>query len=479
MDLIINIMDSPHSPPSQLRSVSSSPHHQTYDFIIVGAGIAGLYAALLLQEKYGPDVSILILERDHEIGGRANNEMFHGVRLATGAGIGRYSRGADENPEFTDIGSFATPGQQDKAHRDRERQIKDQLLLNLMQTMGFPLQTFPLHVEYGPHIRPLPPDTFAHLKHSFFSSTNPQRKQVSFRAFATKVMGQDAYQRFVDQSGYSDFEDADAEDVFLRYGMEDNFCHDCVGFSVPWRDLVHRMADRIITTQTQTQNQKKNTHLVLGATVQRLLVSPRGGQRAEEDDMTMQVSYTIRRNRYKVRATQQIIVATAVDTLRHLFPDHPIYQQIEGQPFLRVYAKFTPKSARLIQHKVGASGHLVVNPPLQKIITMDAQKGVYMIAYSDNRSARRLRRHVDNKVMFCKLVEDALDIVRGSLEIVDMRAFYWNIGTHYNLPRPIRSRRDFVDEAQHPSDRILVVGEAVSLHQGWVEGALESVVNCI
>ncbi len=470
MDLI---MDSTHSPPSQLRSVSSSPHHQTYDFIIVGAGIAGLYAALLLQEKYGPDVSILILERDHEIGGRANNEMFHGVRLATGAGIGRYFRGTDESK-------------------------KDQLLLNLMQTMGFPLQTFPLHVEYGPHIHPLPPDTFAHLKYSFFSSTNPQRKQVSFREFATKAMGQDAYQRFVDQSGYSDFEDADAEDVFLRYGMEDNFCHDCVGFSVPWRDLVHRMADRIITTQTQ--HQKKNTHLVLGATVQRLLVPHQGGEE-------LTVSYTIRRNRYKVHATQQIIVATAVDTLRHLFPDHPIYQQIEGQPFLRVYAKFAPKSARLIQHKVGASGHLVVNPPLQKIITMDARKGVYMIAYSDNRSARRLRRHVDNKVMFCKLVEDALDIVRGSLEIVDMRAFYWNIGTHYNLPRPKRSdfplsdsgssaahrlyhsadpldrerlsRRDFVDEAQHPSDRILVVGEAVSLHQGWVEGALESVVNCI
>ena len=38
-----------------------------------------------------------------------------------------------------------------------------------------------------------------------------------------------------------------------------------------------------------------------------------------------------------------------------------------------------------------------------------------------------------------------------------------------------KNRKDFINKAQHPEDGMLVVGEAVSRDQGWVEGALESV----
>ena len=34
---------------------------------------------------------------------------------------------------------------------------------------------------------------------------------------------------------------------------------------------------------------------------------------------------------------------------------------------------------------------------------------------------------------------------------------------------------DFVYQAQHPQEGMLVVGEVVSRYQGWTEGALESV----
>jgi monoamine oxidase len=38
-----------------------------------------------------------------------------------------------------------------------------------------------------------------------------------------------------------------------------------------------------------------------------------------------------------------------------------------------------------------------------------------------------------------------------------------------------KNRDEFIEEAQHPEDGILVVGEVVSHNQGWCEGALESV----
>jgi monoamine oxidase len=42
-----------------------------------------------------------------------------------------------------------------------------------------------------------------------------------------------------------------------------------------------------------------------------------------------------------------------------------------------------------------------------------------------------------------------------------------------------KDRDDFINAAQNPADGILVVGEVVSKHQGWVEGALESVKSVV
>jgi transcriptional/translational regulatory protein YebC/TACO1 len=38
-----------------------------------------------------------------------------------------------------------------------------------------------------------------------------------------------------------------------------------------------------------------------------------------------------------------------------------------------------------------------------------------------------------------------------------------------------KNREEFIYEAQHPEEGILVVGEVVSENQGWVNGALSSV----
>jgi len=61
-----------------------------YDIIIIGAGLAGLYAAYNIKNKY-PDKTFVILEsnkRDY-IGGRIGNETFYGQEIVVGAGVGR------------------------------------------------------------------------------------------------------------------------------------------------------------------------------------------------------------------------------------------------------------------------------------------------------------------------------------------------------------------------------------------------------
>ena len=131
--------------------------------------------------------------------------------------------------------------------------------------------------------------------------------------------------------------------------------------------------------------------------------------------------------------------------------------------------------------------YTIVPGPLQKIIPMNAAKGVYMIAYSDNANAVVLKKYLENTAenrdLYCDLLEQSLGIPKGTLQLTAIKDYYWPIGTHYYEPlRPtnqsssrITTRDAFVKAAQHPEKGLLVVGEVVSRYQGWTEGALESV----
>lgn len=63
------------------------------------------------------------------------------------------------------------------------------------------------------------------------------------------------------------------------------------------------------------------------------------------------------------------------------------------------------------------------------------------------------------------------------LHIESIKDFYWKNGTHYYTPLSsnFKNRQEFIKVAQRPDKNILIVGELISIHQGWVEGALESV----
>ena len=125
--------------------------------------------------------------------------------------------------------------------------------------------------------------------------------------------------------------------------------------------------------------------------------------------------------------------------------------------------------------------YTIVPGPLQKILPMNGEKGIYMISYSDNNNALILKKYLENtsknREIFCHLTEQSLGIPIGSLKIIAIKDFYWPIGTHYYDPlqNNFKNRDEFVYSAQHPEKGMLVVGEAVSRYQGWVEGALESV----
>ena len=64
-----------------------------YDVVIIGAGISGLYAAYKIK-NINPNVKLLILEEQSEkyMGGRTGNDIFEGVKIVTGADVGRIGK---------------------------------------------------------------------------------------------------------------------------------------------------------------------------------------------------------------------------------------------------------------------------------------------------------------------------------------------------------------------------------------------------
>jgi hypothetical protein len=400
-----------------------------YDIIIIGSGIAGLYAAYNIQ-KMSPSTSFIILEKYKKtwIGGRTSNDTFYGTEVVTGAGIGRKN--------------------------------KDKILIHLLNELDFQYNEFPVKPYYSSQIDKIVDikKLIQHLKEEY--NKNKKQTHITFKEFAKPLLGDKLYNDFLVSAGYTDYEKADALDVIENYGMDDNAC--CwKGLYINWKELVTTLhnkigADRIKTSMNVVNIKKTSDNPCL---------------------------FLVETDKEIVFECNKVIVATTIDSIKEIVPGastkNSIYNEIKGQNFLRLYGKFSKKSSEIMKEYV--KGYIIVPGPLQKIIPINSDKGVYMIAYSDNENASFLKKYLENKTknreMFCYLLEKALGIPNKSLVLIAIKDYYWPIGTHYYTPlsNKYENREEFIHKAQNPENGIIVVGEVVSNNQGWVNGALSSV----
>lgn len=394
------------------------------DIIIIGSGISGLYSAYKMKQ-FSPDTSFLILEKYKKkwVGGRTSNEMFYGTEVVTGAGIGRKN--------------------------------KDKLLYKLLHDFNLSTPEYIVNPRKSKLVHNVNGNEIMNRLRREYK--NFKDKQLTFKQFATKVLGEKEYKQFIISAGYTDYENEDVFETLYYYGMEDN-TSSWRAFHVPWRKLVIKLYNYIGGQHFRFSNKVTK--------ITRVSENPCKFLIDTEDNI-----------QYKCN---KVIIGSTIDTIRKLLPSYPIYNDIEGQPFLRLYAKFTKKSIPVLKEYV--KGFTFVPGPLQRIIPMDPDNGVYMIAYNDNNNTIALKNYLqntrDNREMYEILLEKSLGMPENSMHIIAIKDYYWPIGTHYYKPLDkelYKSREEFMNKAQHPEKGILVVGEAVSRNQGWTEGALESV----
>lgn len=396
-----------------------------YDVIIVGSGMSGLYAALSIT-KLCPELSFLVLEREELFGGRAYNERFENTDVVTGAGIGRKN--------------------------------KDKLLLQLMKDFKIPIEVFETQHNYASSIHPPchVKSTFLHLKKIYETENKNKvmKNHETFRQYATNILGKDAYNHFIVCAGYSDYENEDVYDTLYNYNFDDNY-NKWEGFSVPWKTLVDKIVSSLgkcIVNKTEvTKIYKHDNYFEIS---------------------TKNIKYYC----------EKIVIATDIDAIKKLIhnisPNSKLYSQIKGQSFLRLYAKFSKDSIPYLKEKI--QGVTVIPGPMQKVIPMNPDKGIYMVVYSDNNDADFFKKYFTNNEKNRSIINDMLEKsleLEGKLHIESIKDFYWKNGTHYYAPltSKFKNRQEFIKVAQRPHKNIIIVGEVISIHQGWVEGALESV----
>ena len=301
---------------------------------------------------------------------------------------------------------------------------KDKLLQSLLKDLDIKLEKYTLDIDY------------AFKSHDIDSMVRKLKKgldgfdrsKVSFKEFAGKVLGDD-YARFVDMMGYTDFEGADIEDTIYSYGLDDNIpgykCAD-----VPWNLVIDRLVEEIgkenivFNTEVKTIERKRG-----------FLIN----------------------SKFKCDG---LIIGVTINQLRKLLDD-PIYNQIESQNFLKVFAR---SSDSIVER------YTVVDSPSRKVIPVSDD--VFTIAFADNKDARKLKDK--DKDYFEDMLSNQFD---KEIKLSNLKKFFWDEGTHYFKPllKKWKSRSEFIKKAQHPHDNIWVIGEVVAEKQGWVEGALSSV----
>jgi len=396
------------------------------DTIIIGAGIAGLYAAYKIRQRH-PHASVLILEKEPRVGGRAGTEMFHGTRIAIGAGVGRKK--------------------------------KDEILIDLLKELGVEFHEFHAKTNYTSGLQ----EESAVLAKQFryLQAANREKavyekyKGSTFAEFAEDLLGEEEYRGFSQCAGYTDYEKSDVSDVLKDYGFDDN-TSPWIGFSVDWNAVIDALVNSVGEKNIRTNQE-----------VSKMV-------RRKDDAIEI---YTKARSHY---LCNRVIIASTIDTVKQLLPTkRSLYKEIHGQPFLRIYGKFTKPSAAIMAQYVPSQ--MVVQGPIHKIIPMNPKNGVFMVVYSDNAGATLLNKYRENTAknrdILCRYLEIALGIPGNTLIMTDMRDFYWKIGTHYYSPMNgrYRNRAEFIRQAQKPFPNVFVVGEMISRDQGWVRGCLDSV----
>ena len=402
----------------------------TYDYVIVGAGIAGLYTGLTLLKAH-PSKKILILEKYNYNGGRIVTYRKDGHQWEIGAG--RISMRHGRILKLMDnYGLHLYPIEgNDTLYLDGSSYLGE--FNDLLKPYLDPLTALPLPVLYKNTLAallkqihgPQKANKFL-LKFPYWAEVQTMRADLALEAFTVEFSKKAHYCTV--KEGYQAIPEGLAKD-FVKHGG-------------------------IIQYETTVTDLKES------GTGVHVLVSE--GEPIDAD---------------------RVILALHKEALDHIpFARRhmPALKHLTMEPLVRMYAVFPLKDG-----KTWFSMDIAKQHPLPKMVTADpvryiipVGKDTIMISYTEGPYATHWI-NLQKKKGDAIVEKEVMKHIRGlfpDLEIPDPLLFKihpWTSGCTYWTPG-LYDVRKMSDESHQLSKRVFACGESISLRQAWAEGALES-----
>lgn len=395
--------------------------------MVIGGGIAGMYAALRYIEK---GVYVTLVEKNYKLGGNIKTVQVGDILLEAG------------------------PGRFNKNHK---------LLLSLIQRYGLHTYEHSSGREFRPVLDCHPQvtkDPTSEWIHKVLTYSNKVQskllKRITFDQLCEMVLGFKTAKQLIESFGYN------AEFLSLNaYSAVEIFKEDFVN-KYPYYSCVEGLTELVIRMETDLVNKKVNI-------LKNTLVDKIDVQKNQ---------YSIRLTNGQIYEADHIIFALPKSALMSMdfFNDYAktLFNTVVPVSLHRIYAKFTKPWFKGI-HK------FTTDLQIRQFIPIDEEKGVAMVSYSDLFDADYWKVFADQgpelleKQLHRQLKELFPYMTIPKMEWV--QSYYWKDGVHVWIPNiDPEEVREKLNEV-YPN--IAIVGEAYSLRQGWIEGALETVESVI
>lgn len=399
--------------------------------IIVGGGIAGLYMAHLCSKSC--EVSkITLLEKNKQVGGRiftVNDTDLQGNHVRYEAGAGRINS-------------------------THERTMW------LLKTFRIQLARINANYQYiSENLHFKSRKVYVAMIHEVMSQTSswPYHKlrSVSFGHVCSEILGEEKAQLAKAIFGYNaEFEAINAYDgleMFKRDFQGDVDYYVAIG---GLDQLTHKMHKSLMRS--------KKFHAILDSFVTQV--------RYTKNDV--KVTYTDVNGDKHIIHGDKLVCALPRNALNTLFPKHTqTLNCVTPIALNRAYGFVDPQWLQ---------GVPITTSPgrIRQFIPINPRTGLAMVSYTDHRDAQYWKKHEHNP----ELINHELKRLFGKEfpEAQKIKHYYWKAGIHVWKPR-INSKKAsedvmFLEGKDAP---LYVVGEAYSHHQGWIEGALETVERAL
>lgn len=398
-----------------------------YDYIIIGAGITGLYCGYRLYEK--GIKNFIIVDKNSYIGGRALQVNFHETDVQMGAGIVTW-------------------------HNKNLLELIQELKLEYIKfKSGYRLLIDDMNEEQEKEAKKWYNDIIKEIGQ--YVNNNPDMEDVTCMEYILSKYGKSTLRRMLKYAEYIEYFPASLKKTFRDYPIEDLYLSSSEIGSIKggWNALINKLKNNF------------SDNIILNTEIRSI----------KYDDRNL--NFILSTNKMNYINGKKVVIATDISIKNVNFENiklPEVLNKIESVPYYRLYT---------YHNKHNIKENLQSFSLFRKIIPIN--KHILMSAYADTYFADKIKESFlqeDNESKKIENINKSIKCITGNkyefTEIKEKTNYiekYWQNGVHYYLPNYNYEKTYYIDESKN----LIICGEMLSKPQGNVEACIRSINDMI